>query len=130
VLSKNGDPRIRVFTIWVPKRGGKETDVGGATATVPDARARHFWDGEGLMLRAYNPVLDLPVLVDAWDVYLIYGPDARWDVEPPAPSFWMHQLKFAKGPELDPDVFGQRLAQILGAAVDSAVADGPTSQPR
>jgi hypothetical protein len=115
MLHKIPDPRVRAYAVWVPKRGGRETDVVAATAAVPDARARHFWDGEGLLLRVYNRVLDLPFAVDAWDVYLIYAPDARWEgAAPPAPSFWMHQLTLAKGPELDPEVFGQRLNQELG----------------
>lgn len=131
MLSGNGDPRIRAYTVWVPKRGGKETDVAGATTTVPDARSRHFWDGEGLLLRAYNHVLDLPFAVDAWDVYLIYGPDARWDsAVPPTPSFWMHQLTLAKGPRLDPEQFGQELARMLGAQAGSSTADAATGEQR
>jgi hypothetical protein len=30
----------------------------------------------------------------AWDVYLVYDRNVRWDgADPPAPSFWMHQLQ-------------------------------------
>jgi hypothetical protein len=63
----------------------------------------------------------MPVLgigVDAWDLYLIYGPDARWDGPvPPAPSFWMHQLMGVdNGPLLDADVFGAEVSKTLAAS--------------
>jgi hypothetical protein len=28
----------------------------------------------------------------AWDVYLLYGPETRWLIEPPAPASWAHNL--------------------------------------
>ena len=118
MLGSNEDPRVRVYTVWVPKRGGLERYVAQATATMPDERARHFWDGAGYTLRAFAPVLRLPERMDAWDVYLLYGPDARWDeASPPAPDFWMHQLRGVdNAPELDRDVLGQRLAQMVAGA--------------
>jgi hypothetical protein len=59
--------------------------------------------------------LALPDGIDAWDVYLIYGANARWDgPSPPTPDFWMHQLNGVENaPLLDPEVFGQHLAQTL-----------------
>jgi hypothetical protein len=121
VLGSNKDPRVRVYTVWVPKRRGLESDVAQATATMPDARARHFWDGAGYTLHAYTKPLALPEGIDAWDVYLLYGPDARWDGPlPPMPDFWMHQLSGVENaPELDREVFGQRLAQTLAEGVSN-----------
>ena len=111
-LKKNASPAIRAYAVWVPKRGGKESQVAEATATVPDTRARHFWDGAGYLVKAYPSVLGLAV--DAWDIYMIYEPDARWDgATPPAPAYWMHQLSGATGPELDEAIFEQHLAQAL-----------------
>ena len=118
MLDRNKDPRVRIYTVWVPKRGGRESDVAQASATMPDARARHFWDGAGYTLHAYTTPLSLPDGIDAWDVYLLYGPDARWDgASPPRPDFWMHQLRGVENaPDLDREVFGQRLAQTLAAS--------------
>ena len=101
--------------VWQPKRGGNEKAVPEATATFPDRRASHFWDGEGWTVQHFKPVLDIQV--DAWDLYLIYGPDVRWDgPEPPRPLFWMHQLMGVdNGPFLDPDVFAARVADALAA---------------
>ncbi|HKE14166.1 MAG TPA: hypothetical protein VKB80_04865 [Kofleriaceae bacterium] len=105
---------MAALVVWVPKRGGQEKDVAEATATFPDPRAQHFWDGQGWALQHFKPVLGIQV--DAWDLYLLYGPDARWDgAAPPRPDFWMHQLNGVdNGPLLDPDVFGQHIAQALG----------------
>ena len=50
----------------------------------------------------------------AWDIYMIYGPGARWEGEgPPAPQFWMHQLPGADAPRLDPTEFARRLKAEL-----------------
>ncbi len=101
--------------VWQPKRGGQEKDVPEATATFTDPRAHHFWDGQGWTIERFKPVLGIHV--DAWDLYLIYGPDARWDdASPPRPIFWMHQLMGVdNGPLLDADVFGKRILQTLAS---------------
>jgi len=95
--------------------GGRAKDVAEATGTFPDPRARHFWDEAGWTIRAFRPVLAIPV--PAWDLYLIYGPDARWNgAVPPTPTFWMHQLQNVdNGPELDADAFGERITQVLAS---------------
>ena len=97
--------------MWVPKVGGKEKDVSTATRYVPDARARHFWDADGILLKDYQPVLS--IARDAWDVYMVYGPDARWDAEgPPRPQFWMHQLDVSNAPALDAATFAARVRSL------------------
>jgi hypothetical protein len=98
--------------VWVPKRQGQESDVATATRFVPDPRATHFWDAAGLLVHGYDPVLGLRQ--DAWDVYLLYGPTARWDgPTPPRPDFWMHQLNTSAGPPLDPGVFAAKADSLL-----------------
>jgi hypothetical protein len=74
-----------------------------------------MWDGQGWTVQRFTPVLGIGV--DAWDLYLIYGPEVRWDgPDPPKPMFWMHQLQGVdEGPLLDADVFGQRIRQSLAA---------------
>lgn len=88
-----------------------------ATTSFPDPRARHFWDAAGWTLEHFKPVLD--IRVDAWDLYLVYGPEARWDgPEPPRPTYWMHQLRGVdNGPLLD--------AAVFASAVRRALAGGP-----
>ncbi len=118
MLLKEQDPRLRAYVVWVPKRGGQEKDVPVATRLVPDARATHYWDGSGAVMRGYTSALALPL--DAWDVYMVYGPRARWDGPvPPKPDYWMHQLgpknsPHISGPYLDAEVFAERTRRLLG----------------
>lgn len=110
------DPALRSFVVWVPKRSGKEKDVPVATRLMPDDRAAHFWDENGAVMQAYTKVLALPV--DAWDIYFLYGPEARWDSDvPPKPHFWMHQLGGLPGEmaalHLDSRVFADSVRSLL-----------------
>ena len=106
------NPRLRTYVVWVPKRGAEEKDVGVATRLVPDTSAMQYWDGSGVTMHAYDKVLGLGQ--DAWDVYFLYGPTARWDRElPPKPDYWMHQISTTKGPTLDPDTFASQTRLLL-----------------
>lgn len=105
--------------MWVPMLGAKEKHVAPATQLISDARNQHFWDGPGYFLGAYRKVLGIQER--AWDIYMIYGPDARWDGDlPPKPDFWMHQLgpeshpRVTQAPFLDADVFGEQVTKTLG----------------
>jgi hypothetical protein len=114
------DTRLRAYVVWVPKSEGAREDVADATEFVPDARARHFWDGNGALMAAYTQVLSLGE--DAWDIYMVYGPEERWTgALPPAPAYWMHQLgppetPRVHGPYLDAATFAARVRALLPAA--------------
>lgn len=115
VLSKHSDPDLRVYMVWVPKSRGLERDVPAATALYPEPRALHFWDAPGALLRGYRDRLRLSE--DAWDIYLLYGPDAKWTEDtPPEPLYWAHQLGSKEkprfhGPWLDGAVFLEKVRQ-------------------
>lgn len=87
---------------------GHERDVPNATREVADPRTLHFWDGASASTRAVRATLNLSE--DAWDVFLLYRPGAKWEGDnPPVPDFWMHQLGSRDeprltGPYLDPAV--------------------------
>jgi hypothetical protein len=121
VFGKISDDRLRGYIVWVPILRAEESNVPEATHTIPDDRAAHFWDGHSVLVRGYDTVLDLGT--DAWDVYLVYGPEARWDAAlPPRPAFWMHQLGSAKnpavnGPFLDARVFADHVRALLARPV-------------
>lgn len=115
---KAGD--LRAYVVWVPMFRGMERDVARASAEVPDPRARHYWDGESRLMKGYQETLQLAE--PAWDIFLLYDRDARWEGDrPPVPAYWMHQLGSedeprVPGPYLDGPVFLERLRQVLGPA--------------
>ena len=118
VLTKYEDPSLRVYMVWVPKLRGLERDVASATREVKDPRAAHYWDAPSVLVRGYREQLQLSE--DAWDIFLLYGPDAKWEGErPPEPSYWSHQLGSKdkpriKGPWLDGAVFLEQLRRLAG----------------
>ena len=113
VLASVTDPDLRIYMVWVPKQRGMERDVAAATLEVPDPRAAHFWDAPSVLVRGYREKLKLPE--DAWDMYLLFGPDAKWEgTLPPEPAYWSHKLGSKEqprlnGPWLDGVVFLERL---------------------
>jgi hypothetical protein len=110
------DPELRAYVVWQPIRGGRAAAVPDAMATFPDRRATHFWDAGGWTIANFKPPLDIQV--DAWDLYMMFGPDARWDGElPPEPDFWMHQLwGVDNGPALEAGAFAARIRQALSTS--------------
>lgn len=106
-----------MYLVWVPMFRGMERDVPKASREMPGPRVSHYWDGESVLGKGYRKTLGLSE--DAWDIFLLYGPDAKWDGEtPPAPDFWMHQLGSPRrprlaGPYLDADVFLQKVEALF-----------------
>jgi hypothetical protein len=115
VLHAISDPSVRAYVAWVPILP-HDTDAPDeeTRALVPDERATHFWDAEGNLPGLFHSVLQLPADYPAWDVYLVYPPGARWDTEPPAPSYWQHQLgDLPNAPLLDGPSLAAQLRSIL-----------------
>jgi hypothetical protein len=116
VLSKPELPDVRVYMVWVPKLRGLERDVPSATIQFPELRAQHYWDRSSVLVNGYRATLKLPE--DAWDVFLLYDRNAKWEgVQPPEPVYWAHQLgKKEKprvdGPWLDGAVFLEKLRSL------------------
>jgi hypothetical protein len=92
--------------VWVPilRKAQLETSAQDVSDTVADPRAAQFADVDGALSKAYASVINLPPPIPAWDVYFVFGPDARWPEgqgsKPPTPIYWMHQLGRAAPPEL------------------------------
>lgn len=129
VLTKYQDPNLRVYMVWVPKSRGLERDVASATTQYPEPRAMHFWDAPSVLVTGYRETLQLSE--DAWDVFMVYGPDARWDdTRPPKPAYWAHQLGTrdkprVNGPWLDGAVFLERLLAVEAAPLRSLFQPPP-----
>ncbi|MBX3295744.1 MAG: hypothetical protein KF762_08535 [Acidobacteria bacterium] len=94
------DQNIEVYSVWVPILPSYfEVTVGRATKTLPDPRVRHYWDGDGELVKGYAPVLGIDD--QAWDVYLLYDKDAEWKDAPPKPNYWQEQLGISEETKLD-----------------------------
>ena len=117
VLEAIEGPSLRAYVAWVPVLPTDQSaDAQEASSLVPDERASHFWDAEGTLARTFSRVLDLPSGCPAWDVYLAYPPGIRWELEPPGPPYWQHQLGgLAVAPQLDGETLAAHLRRILAS---------------
>ena len=124
LLSKTNDPRLQTFVVHVPRMTPppKAKDVPKAATLLHNDHVRHYWNPSGSFGEELSEGLGLKVdgeEVYAWDVWLVYGPDAVWDgTNPPKPEYFMHQL-WALGvtdlPKFDSKVFAQRVDQLLAS---------------
>ena len=77
-----------------------------------------YWDDQGWLMTTYQHVLGGYPFDPAWDTYILYSPDTKWDGDaPPKPAYWMHQLGSrshprALGPYWDPETFRLRIAAL------------------
>ncbi|HEX3949877.1 MAG TPA: hypothetical protein VHW95_08510 [Steroidobacteraceae bacterium] len=116
------DARIKVYVVHDPVIGGADKDIPAAAELLHTTLARHYWDPSGDFGRQMSQALSLlhgtkPVY--AWDVWMIYPPNAVWNLkDPPQPAFLMHQLPGldnAKFPPLDSNVFFAKVNDMLAA---------------
>ena len=117
VLETIDDESLRAYIAWVPiLPDDHHAAAANSSALVSDVRTVQFWDEGRVLSPLFAHVLGLPQDWPAWDVYLAYAPGARWDVSPPAPAFWQHQLgDLTTAPRLDGDVFAAQLRELLNA---------------
>jgi hypothetical protein len=122
LLSKTNDARLQTFVVHVPvlKPTPTATDVPKAATLLSNDHVHHYWNPSGDFGRLLSNALDLkndgePVY--AWDVWLVYGPDATWEgTAPPAPQLFMHQLRALEGQKLarlDSDVLARDVQGLL-----------------
>jgi hypothetical protein len=104
-LKTDSSKDVAVYVVWSPQLGAQEKHVASATTLIPDVRAHHYWDGEMLVGKLFQPQLGLPK--PAWDTWMLFDKDAAWGSDgPPHPAWWEHQL--SEGPlawRLDPARF-------------------------
>jgi hypothetical protein len=103
---------VAVFVVWSSQLGAGEKNVAGGTTLIPDRRARDFWDQGQMVGTAFEPVIGTSG--PAWDVWMLFGPGARWPAAGvPVPAWWEDQL-YGLPPErhLDPDRFAAKAAAL------------------
>lgn len=89
-MDEISDERLRVYVVWGPMLDKeKEEDARDATIHVADPRVIHFWTASHQLAEA----IDGPLGIEgsrAWDTFLLFGPEARWDEAFPTPASVMH----------------------------------------
>ncbi|MBI4850656.1 MAG: hypothetical protein HY819_02400 [Acidobacteria bacterium] len=116
VLKTIKDPNLRVYVVWLPiLRKDNEGRVPKAAATVSDIRATNYWDGEKKLARDFAETLEFTDKSQpAWDIYLVYGKDTKWETTAPKPNYWMHQLEdFPKDNKLDATKLSKEIERYL-----------------
>lgn len=114
VLNKIADDKLRVFMVWLPiHEGDDREDAVRSASRISDPRAIHLW-GPDLEL---TEVFKEPVGLEegpAWNLYLLYGPDARWGETVPEPVSFMHQrLKLSTDRTLDARALADEARALL-----------------
>lgn len=119
LLAGSADTRLQTFVVHEPVIGGTSRDIAAAARLLHNPNVRHYWNATGEFGRRLGQAVGLrrgsdPVY--AWDVWLMFGPDAVWGPQgPPRPRLLMHQLQPIPGFSfLDGKAFAQQ-AQALVA---------------
>ena len=129
VLETIPSKQLAVYVVWLPvlnfqdeatlqRNGQKES------TRVSDSRAAHYIDPNGFAGKQYSPILNIPYHGPAWDVYLAFSADVRWDDRAPAPTGWMHQGGHGmdRARRLDGRKFADEIQKLLDAAGNKAAA--------
>jgi hypothetical protein len=92
VLANLENAEVDVFVVWIPALPADDYDAAAKSMSlIPDRRARHYWDGSQALGEAFSPVLRIRARM-AWDVYLLFDPDARFSGPLPEPRVFLHQI--------------------------------------
>jgi hypothetical protein len=123
LLSTTQDPRLQTFVVHLPvlEPPPEAKDVGPAAELLHNPHVRNYWNPTGSFGHALTKAVGLKNEkrdVFAWDVWLIYGPEATWEGDlPPRPQLLMHQLWALEDskvfPHLDRDVFAKKARELL-----------------
>lgn len=81
ILEADPDADLAVYAVWVPFLGGTRDAASLSQRVLPDPRVIHFWDGSALTSDWFADHVEQSS-APAWDVYYLYGPDARWSEVP------------------------------------------------
>jgi hypothetical protein len=138
LLKVTSDPGLQTFVVyepvlgvaryvpWLRIAGGQDVPKAGQLLENPNVH--HYWNASGAFGQLLSRAVGLKNgdrQVYAWDVWLLYGPDAKWEgSEPPHPLLLMHQLSALHGsaqfPHLDSALFAQRVRTMLAQLPSSS----------
>jgi hypothetical protein len=81
ILETDPAADLRVYAVWVPFMGGTSEAADVSRRVLPDPRVLQFWDGSSLTSTWFARNVEHSS-APAWDVYYLYGPQARWTDTP------------------------------------------------
>lgn len=101
-----------------------------AAQLLQNPNVQNYWNPSGAFGRLLSQAVALKngdKHVNAWDVWLLYGPDAKWvGSDPPRPRLLMHQLSALHGnkefPHLDSRAFAQEVHALARLPPSPAAA--------
>jgi hypothetical protein len=148
LLERTADARLQTFVVHEPVLGTARaapwstvavgTDVIEAARLLHNPQVRHYWNPSGAFGQLLSKAVGLknsehPVY--AWDVWLIYGPEAKWEgTNPPRPRLLMNQLGALRGskefPHLDSHVFAQQVQALLAQLPPPTATPAPAHSPK
>jgi hypothetical protein len=148
LLESTRDPRLQTFVVHEPvlgtaraapwARAAVATDVTKAAQLLHTPQVQHYWNSSGAFGQLLSEAVGLknsegPVY--AWDVWLVYGPEAKWvGVGPPRPRLLMHQLGELRGsaefPHLDSHIFAQQVHALLAQLPPPTATPAPERSPQ
>ena len=82
ILERHPDADLAVYVVWLPVLASDERF--GVADVLVDERVRQFWDNDRLVSDEVGRLAGVDEGL-AWDVYLVFRPDATWDRRLPAP---------------------------------------------
>jgi hypothetical protein len=82
ILERFPDAELAVYVVWLPVLPSDERF--GVADVLVDERVRQFWDNDRLVSDEVGRLAGSSEGL-AWDVYLVFGPDATWNRRLPAP---------------------------------------------
>lgn len=120
------DPtRVRILVVWIDMLTADGRPAAQAAATIfePFPEVVQFHDPNRLAGAAVASALGAPGRI-AWDMYLFYGPEARFEAEIPPPADWAHQLRRTEWAGSSRFHWGQDLPGALRAKMEALLGEG------
>ena len=81
ILESNPEAKIKVYTVWFNVLA-RDRRSSWSEEHFGDDRVVEFWDGDRLFSPWYRDHLPGHSKTIAWDLYALYGPEARWEKVP------------------------------------------------
>jgi hypothetical protein len=82
ILDESKAANLRVYAVWLPFLGATRAAADVSERVLPDARVVHYWDDAAETSDWFAENVEKIDAKAWWDVYYLYGPDAKWEDVP------------------------------------------------